>query len=143
MKKQSLLSRRRVMIPVALFVCLLWGSAFPAIVASYDLMNINIDDVFQIMLFAGIRFLISASLIFAYAFAKGKSMKLDWHGFKLVVVLGLLQTFGQYIFFFLGLRMVHPANGSILSSLGVFMTVTIAHFVYKTDKLTKKKYGGL
>jgi len=142
-KKQGLLSRRRIMIPVALFVCLLWGSAFPAIVASYRLMNIDVDDVFQVMLFAGMRFLISAGLIFTYAFIKGKSMKLDWHGFKLVAVLGLLQTFGQYIFFFLGLRTVHPANGSILSSLGVFMTVVIAHFVYKTDRLTPKKIWGL
>jgi len=137
------LSKRRVMIPVALFVCLLWGSAFPSIVASYRVMSINTDDVFQVMLFAGMRFLISAGLIFAYAFICGKSMKLNWHGFKLVAVLGLLQTFGQYIFFFLGLRTVHPANGSILSSLGVFMTVTIAHFVYKTDKLTPKKIWGL
>lgn len=141
--KQHFLSRRRVMIPVALFVCLLWGSAFPSIVASYALMSINTHDVFQVMLFAGMRFLISAGLIFAYAFLTRKEMKVDRQGFKLIVILGLIQTFGQYIFFFLGLRTVHPANGSILSSLGVFMTVVIAHFVYKTDQLTPKKICGL
>ena len=141
--KQSVLSKRHIMILVALFVCLLWGSAFPSVAASYRLMNVYVDDVFQVMLFAGMRFLISASLIFAYAFATGKSMRLSRHGFKLILVLGLLQTFGQYIFFFLSLRTVHPANASILSSLGVFMTVTIAHFVYKTDRLTPKKIWGL
>jgi len=141
--QQSLLSKRYVMITVALFVCLLWGSAFPSVVASYRLMNVDVSDVFQVMLFAGMRFLISAGLIFIYAFATGKSMKLDWQGFKLIAVLGLLQTFGQYIFFFLSLRTVHPANGSILSSVGVFLTVMIAHFVYKTDRLTPKKIWGL
>jgi len=106
-------------------------------------MNVYVDDVFQVMLFAGMRFLISAGLIYSYAFATGKCMKLDLQGFKLIMVLGLLQTFGQYLFFFLSLRTVHPANASILSSLGVFMTVTIAHFVYKTDQLTPKKIAGL
>jgi len=141
--KQSLLSKRHVMIIMALFICLLWGSAFPSVAASYRLMNVYLGDVFQIMLFAGMRFLISAGLIFIYAFATGKSMKLDWTGFKLILVLGLLQTFGQYLFFFLSLRTVHPANASILSSLGIFMTVAIAHFVYKNDKLTPKKIWGL
>ena len=131
------------MIASALFVCLLWGSAFPAVVASYRLLNVYVNDVFQVMLFAGMRFLLSAGLIFAYAFVRGKSMRLNWHGFKLVVVLGLLQTFAQYLFFFLSLRTVHPANGSILVSLGVFMTVIFAHFIYKTDKLTSKKICGL
>lgn len=140
---KSIFSKRRVMILVALFVCFLWGSAFVAIVGSYRLMNINTDDVFQVMLFAGMRFLISATLIFIFAFATKKSMKVDLQSLKLIVILGLLQTFGQYIFFFLGLRTVHPANGSILSSLGVFMTVVIAHFVYKTDRLTLKKTCGL
>ena len=141
--KQSLLSRRPVMIATALFVCFLWGSAFSAVVVSYQLMNVYVDDVFQVMLFAGMRFMLSAGLIFAYAFVTGKSMKLDLQGFKLIAILGLLQTFAQYLFFFLSLRTVHPANGSILVSLGVFMTVIIAHFVYKTDKLTPKKTWGL
>lgn len=141
--KPSILSRPFVMVSVALFVCLLWGSAFPSIVASYTLMNINTDDVSQVMLFAGLRFLISAILIFVFAFATGKNMKIHFKGFKLIIILGLLQTFGQYIFFFLALRTVHPANGSILSSFGVFMTVIIAHFVYKTDRLTPKKIAGI
>jgi len=141
--KQHILARKPVMITVALMVCLLWGSAYPSIVASYDLLNINTNDVFQVMLFAGMRFMISACLIFLYAFATGKSMKINLKGFKLIAVLGLIQTFGQYVFFFSGLRTVHPANGSIVSSLGVFMTVVIAHFVYKTDRLSPRKIAGL
>jgi len=141
--KQSILSRRPVMIIVTLFVCFLWGSAFSAVVASYRLLNVYVNDVFQVMLFAGMRFFLSACLIFAYAFVTGKSMKLDWHGFKLVAMLGLLQTFAQYLFFFLSLRTVHPANGSILISFGVFITVIIASVIYKTDKLTPKKIWGL
>jgi len=140
--KQNILARRPVMIAVALFVCLLWGSAYPSIVSSYRLLSINTADVFQVMLFAGTRFMIAAILIFIYAFVTKKSMRIDFKGLKLVIVLGMLQTFGQYIFFFLGLRFVHPANGSIVSSLGIFMTVIIAHFSYKSDRLTPKKVWG-
>jgi len=141
-EKTHILSKRHIMIAVALFVCFLWGSAYPSIVSSYILLNINTADVPQVMLFAGIRFLIAATLIFIYAFLTKRSMKINIKGFFLIAILGLLQTFGQYIFFFLGLRFVHPANGSIVSSLGIFMTVLIAHFFYKTDRLTTKKVCG-
>lgn len=142
-KKQSLLAKRGVVILVALFCCLLWGSAFPAVASGYRLLNVNLEDPFQTALFAGTRFMISAILIFSYALMTGQSMKIDFQDFKKVAVLGLLQTFGQYFLFFLSLRTVHPANGAILASLGVFFTVIIAHFVYKADRLTIKKSWGL
>jgi len=142
-KQQHPLSKRHIMILVALAVCLLWGSAFTAIVVGYRELNVYTDDIFQIMLFGGIRFLISAGLIFLFALVTKKNMRLTWSGFKLVVVLGLLQTFGQYVFLLLSLRTVHPANSSILSSLNIFLTVIIAHFVYRNEKLSWKKLLGL
>jgi len=141
--KKHILSKRKVMILIALFVAFLWGSAFPTVVATYGFLNVDVEDVFQVMLFAGMRFFISAILLFTFAFLSKKSMKWTFRGFKLVLLLGLLQTFGQYLFFFLSMRTVHPANGSILSSLGVFLTAIIAHFIYVNEKLTFKKIVGL
>jgi len=141
--KQSVLKRRSVVILATLFCCFLWGSAFPAVAASYDLLRVNLEDTFQIILFAGIRFMIAASLIFAYAIATGKKMRVEVKGLGKIAILGLLQTFGQYVFFFLSMRTVHPANASILASTGIFFTVIIAHFIYKDDRLTSRKVLGL
>ena len=142
-KQQHPLSKRHIMTIVALAVCLLWGSAFMMIVTGYDVMNVNTGDVFQIMLFAGMRFFVSACLIFLYALIFKKNMRLNFRGFKLVLVLGLLQTFGQYLFLFLSLRTVHPANSSILASFNIFLTVIIAHFAYRNEKLSWQKIIGL
>ena len=142
-KRESLLTKRVIVILVALLCCLLWGSAFPAVATGYRILNVDLEDTFQITLFAGFRFMISAILIFSYAFMTGEKMRIDFKGLKKIAILGLLQTFGQYLFFFLSLRTVHPANGAILASMGVFFTVIIAHFIYKADRLTTKKIWGL
>lgn len=140
---KNILKSEKMMVLLALFVCLLWGSAYPSIVVSYNILNVNTNDVFQVMVFAGTRFMISSILIFIYAKFTNKSMYVPAKGLAMIAVLGLIQTFGQYAFFFSGLRTVHPANASIVSSLGVFMTVVIAHFFYRTDRLTTKKIIGM
>ena len=141
--KVPILSRKNIVIAAALVCCFLWGSAFPAIPAGYRLLNLDTENIFQISLFAGTRFFMASMMIFMYALITGKDMKVSFSGFRKVALLGLLQTFGQYVFFFLSLRFVHPANGAILSSMGVFFTITLAHFIYINDRLTRKKTIGL
>lgn len=138
-----ILSRKGFMIAAALLCCFLWGSAFVSIPVGYRLLSLDTEDIFQISLFAGTRFFIASMMIFAYAFFTGKSMRIDLGQLGKVAVLGLMQTFGQYVFFFLSLRTIHPANGAILSSMGVFFTIILAHFIYKSDRLTPKKTMGL
>lgn len=142
-KKQSRLNRRGMTLLATLFCCFLWGSAFPAVAASYDLFHVNLEDPFQIISFAGIRFMIAAALIFTYAIATGKKIHVNGKDLRRISILSLLQTVGQYVFFFLSMRTVHPANASILASTGIFFTVIIAHFVYKNDRLTSRKILGL
>lgn len=143
-EKKHLLSKRYAMIPITLAVCLLWGSAFTMIVVGYDVLNVNTNDVFQVMLFAGMRFFIASLMIFTYAFTFKKDLRLSWRGFRKILLLGLLQTFGQYIFMFLSLRYLHPANNAVLGTLGVFLTVIFAHFYFrKSEKLSRNKVIGL
>ena len=142
-KQKHPLAKRHIMTIVALAVCVLWGSAFTAIVIGYRELNVYTDDIFQIMLFGGTRFMISAGLIFAFALVTKKNMRLTRSGFKLVVTLGLLQTFGQYVFLLLSLRTVHPANSAVLASFNIFLTVIIAHFAYRNEKLSWQKLLGL
>lgn len=137
------LKRPVVVVSVALVCCFLWGSAFASVALGYELLGVDLSDTFHIFLFAGSRFLISSSLIFLFALVTGRSMKVSFKDLRRISILGLMQTFGQYVFFFLSMRTVHPANGSILSSFSVFFTVIIASFVFKTDRLTSLKFFGL
>jgi len=142
-ERQGVLKKRSVVILATLFCCFLWGSAFPAVAVAYELLEVNLEDPFQIILFAGIRFMIASSLIFIYVRVTGKKMGIKAGNLRKIAVLGLLQTFGQYVLFFLSMRTVHPANASVLASTGIFFTVIIAHFIYKDDRLTGRKALGL
>ena len=55
-------SDRRVVILLASFCCLLWGSAYPAIKSGYVMFNIAANDIPSKMLFAGYRFLFAGFL---------------------------------------------------------------------------------
>ena len=66
--------------------------------------------------------------------------KSQWKG---IALLGLVQTTGQYIFFYLGLANTTGVKGSILYALATFFVVIFAHFLFPDDKMTLQKIVGL
>lgn len=111
-------------IPImAIFACLLWGSAFPVIKISYEELNIASEDIFSKTLFAGYRFLLaSLFLVFWRLLSKGnKSMRMEKKYLPFLTGLGLMQTTLQYTFFYIGLANTTGVKGSILTTLGTFL----------------------
>ena len=112
-------------------VCnVLWGSAFPFIKMGYRLFAIDATDTASIMCFAGVRFMLSALLVYAGGAAlrrgplpmpKGKNL-LSCCG------LGLWQTAAQYTFYYSAVALLTGAMGGILNSTQSFMGVILAHF---------------
>ncbi len=47
MENKSKLSKLYICIPLALFCCFLWGSAFPSIKVGYTLFNIGAEDSYS------------------------------------------------------------------------------------------------
>ena len=100
-------------------VCnVLWGSAFPFIKMGYRLFAIDATDTASIMCFAGVRFMLSALLVYAGGTAlrrgplpmpKGKNL-LSCCG------LGLWQTAAQYFFYYSAVALLTGAMGGILNS---------------------------
>ena len=94
-------------------VCnVLWGSAFPFIKMGYRLFAIDATDTASIMCFAGVRFMLSALLVYAGGAAlrrgplpmpKGKNL-LSCCG------LGLWQTAAQYTFYYSAVAQMHHAQ---------------------------------
>ena len=62
-KQQSVFSRAIVAIPLAMFACLLWGSAFPCVKIGYRLFNVDTSVVPNTWMYAGVRFALAGVLI--------------------------------------------------------------------------------
>lgn len=128
---------------VATLCCLLWGSAYPAIKTGYILFNINPDDIASKILFAGYRFVIAGLILLIAVKISGKSIfNFSRKSISKLIILGIIQTTMQYIFFYIGVANTTGVKGSVMNSTAVFFSVILAHFIYKYDKLTNRKLTG-
>ena len=142
-KKDSLFTRAYIVAILALFSCLMWGSAFPAIKVGYELFNIGVGDTFHKILFAGTRFFIAGSMILIVSLLAGKNIKVKKEDIRGLVLLGILQTAINYTFFYIGVSNTSGTKGSIISATETFFAVIISNYFYREDKLTNKKIIGL
>lgn len=138
------LTNKYYVIAIAVFCCILWGSAFPVLKVSYSELRMLPNDMSGKIVLAGIRFLIAAIMIFLLliVFMK-KSVKITKKQLKTLLILGILQTSLQYFFFYNGLAHTSAIKGAVLSSITSFFVVILAHFKYKDDKINWRKTLGL
>lgn len=133
------------MIPLALFCCFLWGSAFPAVKTGYRLFSIEAADSASQILFAGIRFALAGVLVIALGsilsgrllYPKGKKEILH------CLVLSVFQTVLQYTAFYIGLAHTSGVKSSVLISLNVFLSLIISSLIFKMENLTAPKIIGV
>lgn len=142
MSSPSYFSKPAIVYCLAILCTLLWGSAYPAIKAGYEMLNIASHDVASQMVFAGQRFLIAGVLLLALAKLIGCKAQYSAKIIKQITVLGLTQTSLQYIFFYIGLAFASGVKASIINSTVTFFSVLLAHFIYKNDRLTHRKSLG-
>jgi len=138
----SAFSDRRVVLLVAIFCCLLWGSAVPALKLGYGLLAIAPSDTPSLLLFAGVRFSLAGALLLAYAALTGKPVGLTPRTLGEVSLLGLVSTAGQYLFYYVGLAHSTGVKVSITTSSSTFFSVILAHWLYANDKLTGRRLLG-
>lgn len=123
--------------------CFLWGSAFPSLKISYELLNIASSPWAVKMQFAGYRFFLASLLIFAFMGFKRISFRIKKGELMPMITLGIFQTTIQYIFFYIGIGNTTGVIGSILTATGTFFSLILPHFYYKDDKLNFNKILGL
>ncbi len=130
---------------LAIIACILWGSAFPSLKVSYSLLELENSGPFNKMLFASYRFMLASIMLILFIIIKSgfKRLKLKRKNYIHLILLGLIQTCGQYAFFYNGLANTTGVKASILITSGIFFTVIASHFIYKDDKLNKIKSFGL
>ncbi len=141
--KEKFFSKPIVVCLCAVFCCILWGSAFPCVKIGYKLFEIDQSSPACLMLFAGMRFTLAGVFVIAFGCATQKKYiapkpKNIWR----VLVVALFQTAMQYTFFYIGLANNTGVKSSVLNGLGVFFTILIACFIFRTEKFNLIKLAG-
>ena len=127
----------------ALLATLLWGTAFPAVKSGYALFAIGSSDTAGQMLFAGARFAAAGVLTFAVEAAVSRRLVLpERKRLPGLLLLTLVMTYLQYLFYYIGLANTSGVKGAILNASGTFFTMILAHFVCAGDRLNGRKAAG-
>ena len=128
---------------LAVFCCLLWGSAFPCIKLGYRLFEIPSGDTASQILFAGVRFSLAGILtILAGSLIQKKFLVPKKESLFSVLKLSLFQTVLQYVFFYIGLAHTTGVKGSIVNAVNVFFSILVSCLLFRLEKLDRKKFAG-
>lgn len=128
---------------LAVFCCVLWGSAFPCIKIGYRLFSIASEDTGAVILFAGIRFAIAGLLvILAGSVLQKKALIPKRSELGMILVLSLLQTSIQYAFFYIGLAHATGVKGAIITGSNSLLTILVASLIFHQEELTLPKAAG-
>jgi drug/metabolite transporter (DMT)-like permease len=147
-EKKRFLATVPGLVTAAVFCNFLWGSAIPVVRLSYQVMGIGSSEPGDLLVFAGIRFAISgaavALLYVATEARRGANVRAFFSAqtFKDSALLGLFQTVGQYIPYYLGLAVAVGVSASLIQGSSVFITLLLSALVFRVEKLTPKKLAG-
>lgn len=142
-KKENLFDKQSIVVVLAVFCCLLWGSAFPCIKLGYQLFQISSGDTAAQILFAGIRFALAGLLgILLGSVLQKKILKPSKEAIPKVFRLCLLQTVMQYVFFYIGLAHTTGVKGSIVNAVNVFFSILVSCVLFRLEKLNFQKLVG-
>ncbi len=126
----------------ALLCTLLWGSAFPGVKSGYALFGVG-DDAPSKLFFAGWRFMLAGIVVLlVYALLYRKSPAAPKEKIGAILLLGLVQTSLQYVFFYIGLSHTTGVKGSVLTATTTFLSVILSHFIFQNDKINRYKALG-
>ncbi len=142
-KKENIWAWFPVTLLTALFCCVLWGSASPAIKIAYMLFRIPSDDTASRIMLAGSRFMIAGIMVVIFGSLISRKVLLpEKSSWKYIFILSLIQTVGQYYFFFMSLAHITGVRGSIINASGNFITILFAVYLFRLENMTVKKIVG-
>lgn len=135
------IQKTQVIAVLALFCCLLWGSAFPCVKIGYQWFSI--EGAGSQILFAGWRFFCAGVLTFLlFSIKERKFLSVKKSSILILSGQGFLQTTVQYYFFYLGLANTTGAKGSVIVASNAFFAILIAVLLIKGEGLSWKKTVG-
>ncbi|MDO5570241.1 MAG: DMT family transporter [Bacteroidales bacterium] len=116
---------------LAIFACILWGSAFVGAKIGFDYMP-------PIRL-SGFRFALAGVLLWPLLVYQKVNLKHLNEHWRFMTFFAFLQTFLQYGLFFMGLNKVPAPTAAVIVGAGPLFVAVMAHFTMKNDRMTIKK----
>lgn len=142
-KRRNMLTHPAVVCALALLCTFLWGSAFPSVKVGYQLFSVADGDTGSQILFAGYRFTLAGILTWLISTCTSRRPALPVKEIRgKVLLLGLIQTTIQYLFFYIGLSNTTGVKGSIITASNSFFSILLAHFLIRGEKMTMRKGVG-
>lgn len=133
-----MLKNKKNAIIFSILAMFLWGSAIPTIKTTYAEMAVSPSDTGTKILIAGIRFFMAGliTLLYFKTFNK-EEVKKSEVDFKFIILIGILQTFIQYMFYYIGLSHIAGVKSSIIQASNSFIVVILSLFLLPGDKIDK------
>jgi len=120
---------------LAIISCILWSTAFVGIK-----IGLQYTSPFQ---FAGIRFFISGLLILPFIPNLKEKLIIAYQNIGKILLVGFVQSFLQYAFFYKGVDMVPGSLSAMLIGSGPIFIAIVAHFFMPGDTLNRRKIASI
>lgn len=121
---------------------LLWGSLFPMVKLGFEVYCVKTTG--DILLFAGIRFLICGLVISIYSlFTEKEQFENAKSSLVPILLSGVFAIILHYSFTYIGLNLTNSSKTAILKQTGVLFYVCFSALFIKDDKLTIRKFIGV
>lgn len=126
-----------------IFVMLLWGLLFPLVKTSYTLFETDTEYVPNILLLAGIRFLICGVLLILFCFITKQRIYISGkvNAFHTLSV-ALFAVILHYAFTYTGLSIIGSGKTALLKQLGVLFYICFSFLFFKNEKFSYRKIIG-
>ncbi len=134
------------MLPLALLCTFFWGLSYPLVKLGSGELVPN-GSIGGLMLFAGLRFLLSGGVTVVWNFArsaKNPEIPRFPRGKVLmqIIVLSLLLTVVHYTLMYVGLASCTGSKSSILKQVGLVFVILFSGIFYPSERLTARKAVG-
>ena len=142
---QPLLSRTYMVAPLAVICAILWGTAFPGVKIGYELFQIASESTASQMLFAGVRFMAAGILTLLFSLFINHDHRIELptrESFGSIFLLGLINTTGNYFFYYIAIAHLTGGKSAILNSTSAFLGVLLSQFFFRYDHMNWHKAAG-
>lgn len=128
---------------LGLIVMLLWGSLFPFVKYGYKVFEIDTSFYPNLVLFAGVRFLVSGALLSAFCLATRRTYLLRQPKKRLPTALvALFAVVLHYACTYISLGQIDSSKTALLKQSGVLVFVCFSFLFFRDDRLTPGKIIG-
>lgn len=130
--------KRNKTILLALLTMALWGSLFPMVKLGFSAYRV--ETTADILLFAGIRFVICGGVISAFSVLRDKySCRKAGQAWPQILLMGFYAIVLHYGFTYSGLEMTDSSKTALLKQVGALIYVCFSFVFVKEDRPTVKK----